>query len=165
MKLLRVEIRWNKVLSPEQFRAEKFKSCTVQFQQNKYNPSLAWSLFTKVKQEDARNVMTQLQHMISGRAASLKMYYQADTLCCKNNLLPINMLEKLGFVYKEPFYWVFNDHPDFSIAAMGIPSFSDSHWVLQIDKRNGDGVPPSACEYSNMFQRQLSLFEEEEMVS
>ncbi|MED0677633.1 hypothetical protein ABEV55_16230 [Aneurinibacillus thermoaerophilus] len=164
MELKRVEIRWDKIRSLENFIPEKIQSCHVQLRPNRYNPSFAASVFTDIRSEDVRHAMTQLQHMLGGRALSLQFYYKTDNVACKKNLLPIGELERLGFVHKEQFIWCF-EHPDFSIAAIGIPSFTESEWVLQINKRNGEGVPVSACDYSSLFHQQLSLFGNEVIAS
>ncbi|MED4728610.1 hypothetical protein P9597_10720 [Aneurinibacillus migulanus] len=157
--LKRVEMSWDNVLDFTNLNIPQLEAigCNLTARQNRYTESKMLVSVTRINVENTATIMNRIRHMTGARCTSLKFYFEPEEQYRRSSIVPIDELERLGFELTHQNIWVFRQHPDFSIAAIAIPTYSECEWVLQIDKRNGDGVPATACNYMKLFNEQMKL--------
>ncbi|WP_047155079.1 hypothetical protein [Aneurinibacillus tyrosinisolvens] len=157
--LKRVEMTWDQVFEFNKLDVPALESegGKLLARQNRYTPHMMMLSITGINTEEVGSFMTRIRHMVQGRCLSLKFYFDAAEGQPRNTIVPLDELKRLGFVSTNKNIWEHKDHPDFSIAAIAIPAFTEAEWVLQIDKRNAKGVPSSAADFINLFSQQMKL--------
>lgn len=162
LKLHRFESVWDKVPNLKDLDLQSLNEGveTALVRPNRYEPSIVQTSFIGLEIDVVSQKFHQLMNMLKGRCKSLKLFFDADD----KEKLPYHELKSLGFQQDHANIWVYN-HPDFDVSAIAIPSYSDHEWVLQIEKRKGKGLPVTACDFAKLFETQLSLSLDHEVIA
>ncbi|MDQ0255517.1 hypothetical protein J2S74_002899 [Evansella vedderi] len=159
MVLSKMETTWRNCSLEKQPSEISYPNLDIEIRTNRYDDSIVFGTIFDVQPEQTRSAFSFMETQVQGKCCSLKMFF--------NEEMPIEDLEKLGFeesatnIFRYP-------HPDFTVSAIRIPLQHEKEWVLQVEKRRKNmkkGIPATACDYSMLFESQLSLSLKEEEVS
>lgn len=154
MELLSFETVWDRCTPMvDYFTRLRMLYRDVEVRCNQFSMEIVYITIPYVHPHQLQYLFNEIQRNLHGRCRSFKLVYEAE----KYGALPIELLEKSGFVKALPHQWV-RQHPDFSVGAVSVPKkFGVPEWFLLIEKRSGNGVPVEACQFALHFENQLTL--------
>ncbi|MBP1931794.1 hypothetical protein [Ammoniphilus resinae] len=127
---------------------------------NRFEPSIVHTDFIGLEMDVLSRKFHQLMMMLKGRCKSLKLFFDTD----EKEMVAHARLKSIGFNQENPNVWVY-DHPDFNVSALWLQSYFGNEWVLLIEKRKGAGLPLTACDLAKLFDTQLSLSLDHEVIA
>lgn len=150
---MRFESVWDNVFTTEYIDLNVLKqgAKSAYVRQNRFNPRIVLTSVADLPVELIAQKFQYLQMMLKGRCKSMKFFFFNT-----DSILPVQQLDKLGFKQESPQIFVY-EHPDYSVSAISIPVCNEQEWVLQIEKRKGNGLPATACDLTRLFYYQPSL--------